>query len=69
VVTEYGVREAVLMKQDGGSVWQVTFAPANSTKAEEIVVKVSRARLEQMSFAAPYTLAEIEAIQEANRDT
>lgn len=66
-MVEYGVREAVLVKRDGGSIWHVTFAPLNSAAGEEIMVEVSRARLEQMSFAAPYTLAEIEKLGEIDR--
>jgi hypothetical protein len=26
-MAEYGVREAVLINRDGGSIWKVTFAP------------------------------------------
>jgi hypothetical protein len=63
-MVEYGVREAVLVKRDGGSIWHVTFAPLHGAAGEEIMVEVSRARLEQMSFAAPYTLAEIETLGE-----
>jgi hypothetical protein len=60
---EYGVREAVLIKRDGGSIWQVTFAPLHGDEGDTIVVEVSRARLESMSFAAPYTMIEIEGLR------
>lgn len=60
---EYGVREAVLVKREGGSRWQVTFAPLNDAEGDVIVVEVTRARLEQMSFAAPYTMIEIEGLR------
>jgi hypothetical protein len=66
-MVEYGVREAVLVKRDGGSIWHVTFAPLHGAEGEEIMVEVSRARLEQMSFAAPYTLDEIETLGQVER--
>jgi|tagenome__1003787_1003787.scaffolds.fasta_scaffold19630631_2 hypothetical protein len=37
--------------------------PLGDAGGDEIVVNVSRVRLEQMSFAAPYTLIEIEGLK------
>ena len=61
---EYSVREAVLVKRGRGSAWRVTFAPTN-TGGDDIVVEISRDRLEDMSFATVYTAEEIEALRTA----
>jgi hypothetical protein len=58
----YAVREAVLVKASEGSVWRVTFAPVEGD-GDTIMVEVTPATLERMSFAAPYTLAEIETLR------
>lgn len=57
-------RQAILVKRNSGSAWHVTFAPLHGADGDEIKVKVSRVRLEQMSFSAPYTLADIERLRE-----
>jgi hypothetical protein len=64
---EYRVREAVLVKRNDRSIWHVTFAPLNGSKADEIMVEITPARLERMSFAAPYSLDEIEELGDPKR--
>jgi len=44
-VTQYIVREAVLVPGTGGSNWRVTFVPARATKSDEIVVMIPPATL------------------------
>jgi hypothetical protein len=63
-MARYVVREAVLMRTDNGSMWKVIFAPEGGGNGE-IEIMVSPARLEQMSFAAPYTQIEIEGIRDS----
>jgi secreted protein with Ig-like and vWFA domain len=59
----YRVREAVLIPAAVGSAWRVTFTPIEPD-GEDIVLTVTAARLEGMSFAAPYTSIEIEALRQ-----
>ena len=63
-MARYMVREAVLLNEPGGSMWHVMFAAMDGSEAEEISVTVSPVKLEQMTFAAPYTAIEIEALRE-----
>jgi len=62
---QYVVREALLHKRpDGSSVWRVTFAEAAGGDGRDIVVEITPARLERMSFAAPYSEEEIDELRE-----
>jgi hypothetical protein len=63
-VTEYGVTEAVMMRLDHGSDWKVTFAPLDGADGDEIRLRITKGKLDQMSFAAPYTLSEIDELGE-----
>jgi hypothetical protein len=58
--TRYMVREAVLSKTWSGHAWRVRFAPVTSDAEEEVVVLISPRDIDQMTFAHPYTLGEIE---------
>ena len=54
------VREAVLSRTWSGHAWRVRFAPVTSDAEEEVVVLISPRDIDQMTFAHPYTLGEIE---------
>jgi hypothetical protein len=57
----YMVREAVLVKTPNGSAWTVRFVPlAGEPEAEEVLVLISPMDLDNMTFAHPYTLVEIQ---------
>jgi len=54
------VREAVLSRTWSGYTWRVRFGPVTSDAEEEVVVLISPRDIDQMTFAHPYTLGEIE---------
>ena len=67
----YLVHEATLIRRaQGGSMWSLRFRPfggdlgATTSGADEIVVLVSPDKVDDMLFAVPYTLAEIDALRE-----
>jgi phage-related baseplate assembly protein len=66
-MSNYKVTDAVLVTGAEGNIWQVTLT-AEGDDEDRVVIKVSPARMERMSFAAPYTRAEIEEFR-VDRDT
>jgi hypothetical protein len=62
---QYRVREAVLIKTETGSAWKVTFALVDDEASDEIEIWVLPDRVDAMSFAARYTVDEIEAFRDA----
>jgi hypothetical protein len=65
---QYVVREATLhQRPDGSSIWRVTFAPSAGAEGDEIALEISPARLERMSFAAPYSEADIDELTDRSQ--
>lgn len=63
-MAQYIVQEAVLhQRSDGTSVWQVRFR-STGDQADETTVEISPARLERMSFAAPYSESELDELRQ-----
>ena len=58
----YWVEEAVKIRTEQGSFWRVTFETEGA--GERIMVRVTPARLEALTFAAPYSEVEIEALRD-----
>jgi hypothetical protein len=62
-VTDYIVREAILVKGAPGSRWRVTFTPADD-QGDDVVVLIPPDKIDDMTFADKYSLAQIDALRD-----
>ena len=67
-MTDYIVREAILVKGAPGSRWRVTFTPVDDG-GDDVVVLIAPDKIDDMTFADKYSLAEIDALRDRPDDT